>query len=174
MTTINTPVGELTAVAVEEGLCILEFTDSKSFTNDLNQRELAQQQGSTSCENKHFISLRTQLGEYFTGIRKVFTIPLIPQGTEFQKTVWSELLKIPYGSTRSYLEQASGMKKPESVRAVAGANGMNQICILIPCHRVVASNGRLTGYSGGLHRKKWLLDHEKRFSGQPVNGSLFS
>ena len=172
MTTINTPIGELNAVAVEEGLCILEFTDSKSFTNDLKQLELSQP-GSISVESKYFINLRTQLDEYFNGLRKEFTIPLIPQGTEFKKTVWSELLKIPYGSTLSYLEQASGMKKPESVRAVAGANGMNPICILIPCHRVVGSNGRLTGYSGGLHRKKWLLDHEKKFSGQPVNGSLF-
>jgi len=171
MTTINTPMGELTAVAVEEGLCILEFTDSKSFTNSLEQQELP---GSLSGESKHFICLRTQLGEYFNGIRKVFTIPLIPQGTEFQKTVWNELLNIPFGSTRSYLEQASEMKKSESVRAVANANGMNPICILIPCHRVIGSDGRLTGYSGGLHRKKWLLDHEKRFSGQPVNGSLFS
>jgi AraC family transcriptional regulator of adaptative response/methylated-DNA-[protein]-cysteine methyltransferase len=174
MTNINTPVGELTAVAVEEGLCILEFTDSKSFTNNLEQSGLSQQPGSISSENKHFIDLRTQLVEYFNGIRKAFTIPLIPQGTEFQKTVWNELLNIPFGSTRSYLEQASEMKKSESVRAVANANGMNPICILIPCHRVIGSDGRLTGYSGGLHRKKWLLDHEKRFSGQPVNGSLFT
>jgi O-6-methylguanine DNA methyltransferase len=99
---------------------------------------------------------------------------LFAQGTEFRKRVWSELLNIPFGSTRTYIEQASGMMKSESVRAVAGANGMNPVCILIPCHRVIGSNGSLTGYSGGLHRKKWLLDHEKRFSGQPVNGSLFS
>ncbi len=173
MDIIKTPVGDMTAAAVEEGICILEFTDSRS-SDDFKHPGLPQETSCISLENKHINNLRTQLEEYFNGIRKVFTIPLIPQGTEFQKKVWSELINIPFGSTRSYLKQASELKKSESVRAVAGANGRNPICILVPCHRVIGTNGNLTGYSGGLHRKKWLLDHEKRFSGQPVNGSLFA
>jgi O-6-methylguanine DNA methyltransferase len=87
--------------------------------------------------------------------------------------VWNELLSIPYGTTRTYMEQAEALKKPESTRAVANANGMNRIAIIIPCHRVIGSNGSLTGYGGGLKRKRWLIDHERRHSGQPVDLSLF-
>ena len=104
--------------------------------------------------------LRIQLEEYFDGRRKIFSVPLFAPGTVFQRLVWDELQKIPYGTTRSYKQQARAIDKPEAVRAVANANGMNRIAILIPCHRVIGEDGTMTGYGGGIWRKKWLLDLE--------------
>jgi methylated-DNA-[protein]-cysteine S-methyltransferase len=101
-----------------------------------------------------------QLKEYFAGIRTEFDLKLNPQGTDFQKTVWKELLKIPYAKTRTYLEQTKEIGDPKAIRAVASANGKNPIWIIIPCHRVIGSDGSLTGYAGGVWRKKWLLEHE--------------
>lgn len=102
----------------------------------------------------------TQLDEYFAGSRKEFDLKLNPQGTKFQKSVWKELLKIPFGKTRSYLEQTKQLGDVKAIRAVASANGKNPIWIVIPCHRVIGSDGSLTGYAGGIWRKKWLLEHE--------------
>jgi methylated-DNA-[protein]-cysteine S-methyltransferase len=101
-----------------------------------------------------------QLQEYFAGDRESFSLKLNPQGTDFQKKVWSALLEIPYGKTHSYLELSQKLGDPKAIRAVAAANGKNPIWIIIPCHRVIGSDGSLTGYAGGLHRKKWLLNHE--------------
>lgn len=101
-----------------------------------------------------------QLKEYFDGQRKVFTLDLNPQGTEFQKRVWQTLLDIPFGKTTSYLELSKTLGDVKAIRAVAAANGKNPLWIVIPCHRVIGSDGSLTGYAGGLHRKKWLLEHE--------------
>ena len=101
-----------------------------------------------------------QLREYFEGTRQEFSLVLNPMGTEFQLRVWKELQNIPYGSTISYLEQARRLGDERSIRAVAAANGKNPLWILIPCHRVIGSDGSLTGYAGGVWRKKWLLDHE--------------
>ena len=103
-----------------------------------------------------------QLQEYFEGKRKEFTVPLFSPGSDFQNKVWTALQNIPYGAVRSYKEQSFAIDKPEAIRAVANANGANRISILIPCHRVVGSNGELTGYGGGLWRKKWLLELEKK------------
>nr|WP_299337688.1 methylated-DNA--[protein]-cysteine S-methyltransferase [Allomuricauda sp.] len=102
----------------------------------------------------------TQFKEYFEGKRKNFDLKLNPSGTEFQKRVWDELQKIPYGKTISYLELSKKLGDVKAIRAVAGANGKNPLWIVLPCHRVIGSNGELTGYAGGLHRKKWLLEHE--------------
>jgi methylated-DNA-[protein]-cysteine S-methyltransferase len=101
-----------------------------------------------------------QLEEYFNGNRTVFDLKLNPQGTDFQKKVWNELLNIPYGKTRTYLEQTKKLGDIKAIRAVASANGKNPIWIIIPCHRVIGSDGSLTGYAGGIWRKKWLLEHE--------------
>ena len=101
-----------------------------------------------------------QLDEYFNGNRTEFNLKLNPQGTNFQKRVWKELLNVPYGKTRSYLEQSKKLGDVKAIRAVASANGKNPIWIVIPCHRIIGSNGSLTGYAGGLWRKKWLLEHE--------------
>ena len=101
-----------------------------------------------------------QLYEYFEGKRKTFDIDLNPTGTDFQKKVWNALKEIPYGKTHSYLQLSKILGDPKAIRAVAAANGKNPLWIVVPCHRVIGSDGSLTGYAGGLHRKKWLLDHE--------------
>ncbi|MGI9552359.1 MAG: methylated-DNA--[protein]-cysteine S-methyltransferase [Aurantibacter sp.] len=101
-----------------------------------------------------------QLGEYFEGKRKNFSLSLNPQGTDFQKKVWDALLDIPFGKTTSYLQLSKTLGNVRAIRAVAAANGRNPLWIVIPCHRVIGSDGSLTGYAGGLHRKKWLLNHE--------------
>jgi len=105
-----------------------------------------------------------QLIEYFQGRRKTFNIPVHQEGTDFQKRVWSELLEIPYGKTISYLALSKSLGDPKVIRAAAAANGKNKIAIIIPCHRVIGSDKSLTGYSGGLPRKKWLLQHEFRIA----------
>jgi O-6-methylguanine DNA methyltransferase len=161
--TIATPLGDMIAGATSEGLCLLEFRDEK----------IKEENKIHASGNDHLLLLRSQLKEYFDGTRCEFKIPLVLDGTVFQQTVWKGLISIPYGATRSYQEQAESLNKPGSVRAVANANGMNRIAIIIPCHRVIGSNGKLTGYAGGLHRKKWLLDHERRFSGKAIDLSLF-
>jgi AraC family transcriptional regulator of adaptative response/methylated-DNA-[protein]-cysteine methyltransferase len=112
-------------------------------------------------ENPHFKVLEKELAEYFAGERKEFTVPLSPVGTQFQKEVWQVLRQIPYGETWSYRKQSDVLGDPKKVRAVANANGMNKISILIPCHRVIGSNGTLTGYGGGIWRKQKLLELEQ-------------
>ena len=169
----ETPVGLMVAGAVEEGICLLEFSDRRMLNTEY--KDLARLLKTTieDGENKHTREIRKQLGEYFAGKRKEFTVPLITPGTMFQQAVWKELQKIPFGSTRSYQEQAEILNKPDAIRAVANANGMNRIAIVIPCHRVIGSDGSLTGYGGGLKRKKWLLNHEKQYSGQAIDLELF-
>ncbi|MBE7628797.1 methylated-DNA--[protein]-cysteine S-methyltransferase [Tenacibaculum piscium] len=102
----------------------------------------------------------TQLSEYFAGTRTTFDLKLNPQGTDFQQKVWAELLNIPFGKSTTYLQQSKQLGNIKAIRAVASANGKNPISIIIPCHRVIGSDGSLTGYAGGLWRKKWLLEHE--------------
>lgn len=104
-----------------------------------------------------FLQLRQELAEYFDGTRKIFTVKLAPEGTEFQKAAWNALTKIPFGETRSYGEQAAAIGNPKAVRAIGAANGRNPIGIVIPCHRVIGANGTLTGYAGGLDKKAFLL-----------------
>ena len=172
-TKIETELGIMVAGAVDEGICLLEFSDRRMLNTEY--KDLARYFKTTIEEgdNSHFRILKEQLKEYFEGSRKEFSVPLISPGTNFQQAVWKELMKIPYGTTRSYQEQSVALGKPDSIRAVANANGMNRISIIIPCHRVIGSDGHLTGYGGGLKRKKWLLDHEKRHSGQSFDISLF-
>ena len=170
---IETPIGEMIAGATEEGLCLLEFHDRRILPKEYKDLKKLLDTTIEEGENKHLKSIRKQLREYFDGKRKEFTIPLVTPGSPFQQAVWKELLNIPFGGRRSYQEQANAINSPDSVRAVANANGLNRIAIVIPCHRVIGSDGRLTGYGGGIKRKKWLLDHEKKFTGQPVDLTLF-
>jgi AraC family transcriptional regulator of adaptative response/methylated-DNA-[protein]-cysteine methyltransferase len=172
-TKIATPLGEMIAGATEEGVCLLEFHDRKMLPSEY--KDLIRLLKTTIGEgvNNHLKALKKQLKEYFDGDRKEFTVPLVTPGTSFQQAVWKELLKIEYGSTRTYFEQSMALNQPDAIRAVANANGSNRIAIVIPCHRVIGSDGRLTGYGGGLKRKKWLLDHEKKYSGQAVDLTLF-
>lgn len=108
--------------------------------------------------------LAFQLREFFEGSRTEFDLPLSPEGTDFQKKVWAELRKIPFGATRTYQQIALAMGRPEATRAVGAANGANPIPIVVPCHRVIGANGALTGFGGGLPIKRWLLEHEAGFS----------
>src|SRR5512138_1281443 len=172
-TKIETDLGIMIAGAVSDGICLLEFSDRRMLKAEY--RDLAKYFNTSieEGESRHFIPLLTQLREYFEGSRKEFSLPLVTPGSEFQQAVWKELINIPYGTTRTYLEQSIALGKPGSIRAVANANGMNRIAIIIPCHRVIGSDGSLTGYGGGLERKRWLLDHEKRYSGLPFDNSLF-
>ncbi|MEJ2901907.1 bifunctional transcriptional activator/DNA repair enzyme AdaA [Pedobacter panaciterrae] len=161
ITRLETPLGTMFACAVKQGICLLEFTDRKMLETEF--KTLAKQLNATIIQgsNHHFDLLKQQLDEYFAGNRKQFSVPLFSPGTEFQQSVWQILQEIPYGATRNYKQQALALNKPEAVRAVANANGMNRISILIPCHRVIGTDGSLTGYGGGLARKKWLLELEK-------------
>ncbi|HKK42510.1 MAG TPA: methylated-DNA--[protein]-cysteine S-methyltransferase [Bacteroidales bacterium] len=170
---IDTPLGEMIAGATGVGICLLEFTDRKSLEAERNYIMKECDDQIEAGENEHLSKLAEQLKEYFSGDRQEFTLPLDIKGTEFRKLVWHELLKIPYGTTRTYMEQAAALNRPSSVRAVANANGENMIAIIIPCHRVIGSDGSLTGYGGGLEKKNWLLEHEKKFSGKSFEQSLF-
>ena len=160
-TRIETPLGTMVACAVEEGVCLLEFSDRKMLETELKSLSKTLNATIVQGDNKHFKELEKQLEEYFDKGRTTFTVPLFTPGSDFQKSVWNALQTIPYGQTRNYKEQAIMLNSPNSVRAVANANGMNRVSILIPCHRVIGSDGNLTGYGGGIWRKKFLLDLEK-------------
>ncbi|WP_291787798.1 methylated-DNA--[protein]-cysteine S-methyltransferase [Cecembia sp.] len=161
---IETPLGTMLTCATSQGICMLEFTDRKMLETEL--KSIAKLLNATIIQgpNEHFEIVEIQLREYFEGNRKEFSVPLHTPGTEFQNKVWAALQGIPYGQTKTYKAQAIAIGRPESVRAVANANGLNRISILIPCHRVIGSDGQLTGYGGGLWRKKYLLELEEKYS----------
>jgi AraC family transcriptional regulator of adaptative response/methylated-DNA-[protein]-cysteine methyltransferase len=161
-TRFQTPLGVMIAVASEDGIFLLEFCDRRMLESELKILRKKLKAPILPGMNSHLKDLIRQLEEYFEGKRKKFEIPLILTGTDFQKNSWNVLMNIPYGETRSYKDQARALGNPKGVRAAANANGMNKIAIIIPCHRVIGSDGHLTGYGGGLWRKKWLLDLEKR------------
>ena len=158
---IETPIGTMYAAATAEGICMLEFTDRKMLETVFKDLAKSLNAIIIQGENPHFIPLEKELAEYFLGKRTEFTVPLSPVGTDFQKSVWKVLMKIPYGETWNYKKQSEVLGDAKKVRAVANANGMNKISILIPCHRVIGSNGTLTGYGGGIWRKQKLLELEK-------------
>jgi len=162
ITRMETPVGPMYACGTEKGICLFDFTDRRMLETEFKELSKYLNAVILPGDNKYFGLLKKEIGEYFEGKRKLFTVPLDAPGTEFQKGVWEELKKIPYGQTISYKTQAERLKNPKGVRAVANANGHNRISIMIPCHRVIGENGTLTGYGGGLWRKKWLLDFEKK------------
>ncbi len=159
--------------ATDEGICIFDFQYRRSIDSIMKRIETIAGDSFGEGEHPHFEKLELQIGEYFAGTRKEFDLPLHLLGTPFQKSVWLGLLQIPYGETRSYKQQSIFLGNEKAIRAMAGANGENGIAIIIPCHRVIGENGSLTGYGGGLQRKKWLLDHERKFSGKTGQGELF-
>ena len=158
---IETPLGTMIACANENGICMLEFSDRKALPTELKEISKHFDANIVQGENPHFKTLEKELEEYFEGKLKDFIVPLAPVGTDFQKKVWKILRTIPYGTTRTYQQQADILGNPKAVRAVANANGLNKISIIIPCHRVIGTNGTLTGYSGGIWRKQKLLELEK-------------
>jgi O-6-methylguanine DNA methyltransferase len=171
--TIKTPVGEMIAGATDQGICLLDFKYRKSIP--IIQRRIREGLQDNFEDGQHPLldNLVEELNQYFTGELKEFTVPLLPVGSAFQVTIWANLQKIPYGSVVSYLDQSRTYGDEKAIRAVATANGMNGIAIIIPCHRVISSNGSLTGYGGGLPAKRWLLDHEKKHTGGETQASLF-
>ena len=165
VTRMETELGVMIAAATDKGICMFEFADCKSLDLELRQLAAAFNAPLAEEDSPHFETLREQIGQYFAGDRQEFDIPLDLVGTEFQKQVWLSLQQIPYGCTTSYGKQAELIGRPSSVRAVANANGKNKISIILPCHRVIGTDGTLTGYGGGLWRKKRLLELEREKKG---------
>jgi AraC family transcriptional regulator, regulatory protein of adaptative response / methylated-DNA-[protein]-cysteine methyltransferase len=159
---MKSPLGPLVAGATDEGICLLEFTDRRMLEAQFTTIRRRFRGPVAPGEHRHLKALETELAEYFAGSRTRFDVPLVHPGTPFQEIVWKELLKIPYGETRSYEELATSVGIPTAVRAVGRANGMNRIAIVIPCHRVVRKTGELGGYGGGLRRKQFLLEMERK------------
>lgn len=162
VTRLLTPLGPMLAGATEQGICLLEFADRPMLETQLNRLHKRMHAKTLPGDSPFFAQLDAQLRDYFSGKRTDFNLPLITPGTEFQQKVWAALQTIPFGTTRSYAEQAKSIGQPTAVRAVARANGDNRISILIPCHRVIGADRKLTGYGGGLWRKKRLLEIETR------------
>lgn len=160
--TFPSPLGEMTALLSGQGLCLLEFTElTRGLAREIAQVEAARGGPARPGQNALTEQLGRELAQYYAGQRRDFGVPLDLVGTPFQTDVWQALLKIPYGETRSYGEQARSIGRPTATRAVAAANGNNKIGVVVPCHRVIGSDGSLTGYGGGLPRKQWLLALER-------------
>lgn len=151
---IKSPLGYTKIIGDEDGISEVTILNSEEKETDIIPVELE------DCV--------IQLHEYFKGSRTEFDLSLNPQGTDFQKRVWNQLQQIPYGKTVSYLELSKHLGDIKAIRAVANANGKNPLWIIIPCHRVIGSDGSLTGYAGGLYRKQWLLEHESPYKQQSL------
>ncbi|OJJ19346.1 XRE family transcriptional regulator [marine bacterium AO1-C] len=158
---VTTPLGPMFIGATTQGICLLEFTDRKRLETELKDLQRLLKTRIIAGENEHIKQVKKELAEYFEGKRKTFEVALHTPGTDFQNQVWKALDTIAYGTTATYTEQAQKIDKTSAVRAVGTANGANRISIIIPCHRVVGTNGKLTGYGGGLARKQWLIDFER-------------
>jgi AraC family transcriptional regulator, regulatory protein of adaptative response / methylated-DNA-[protein]-cysteine methyltransferase len=159
---IDTPLGPMMAVASDEALYLLEFIDRRGLEREIERLRKKTKSAIIPGINSIISSIEQELKLYFDGDLTEFKTPLFFLGSLFQKQVWAELKKIPIGATRSYLDIAKSIGKPSACRAVANANGANQIAIVIPCHCVINTNGELGGYGGGVTRKQWLLNHEKQ------------
>ena len=157
------PCGEMILGSFDGKLCLCDWADGRRRASVEQRLKHSLQAEYVEGSSGVLEKTRQQLDEYFLHQRMVFDIPLLFVGTDFQKKVWNELLKIPYGKTISYGELACRIGMPKSVRAVANANAVNAISIIAPCHRVIGNNGSLTGYGGGLDRKRFLLDLEKNY-----------
>ena len=151
---MKSPLGFTKIVGDDDGIASVTVLNSEEKITDIIPIELE------DCV--------IQLNEYFDGTRKQFDLKLNPEGTDFQKKVWNTLEQIPYGKTCSYLELSKQLGDVKAIRAVANANGKNPLWIVVPCHRVIGSDGSLTGYAGGIHRKKWLLEHESPYKQQSL------
>lgn len=160
ITYLKSPIGQIKLTADDNAVNSILFV--------FNDTEMEEEN-----INSVLIQCKTELSEYFAGKRKEFDVPIQQVGTEFQQRVWSELVKISYGKTVSYNHIAIALGDKKSVRVVGSSNGKNQISIIVPCHRVIGSDGSLTGYAGGLWRKKWLLNHEKDFFGGEKQLEMF-
>ncbi len=159
----DTPIGEMVIGSIINHICLLEFCDTNRHNNEISELEKAVSLKVIYGNNDIISQAKYQLEQYFTGKLTNFDLPLLTVGTPFQISVWNSLLKIPYSTKISYQEQAEILDSPNSVRAVANANGKNKISIIIPCHRVIGKNGNMRGYGGGIHRKEWLINLEHNY-----------
>lgn len=157
---LDTALGPMIAGATDDGVCLLDFTDRRMLEHHFATLRRRLKAGFAPGRHPHLTLLRKELGEYFAGTRRAFSVPVDMRGTPFEMSVWHELQQIPYGETRSYADMARRVRNPAAVRAVGRANGLNAIAIVVPCHRVVNKNGNLGGYGGGLWRKRRLLHIE--------------
>jgi AraC family transcriptional regulator of adaptative response/methylated-DNA-[protein]-cysteine methyltransferase len=160
---IETPLGIMLAVADDAGLRLLEFTDRRALEREIPILRRRLRANIVPGEHPHLTTVRRELDQYFSGRDFRFRVPLAPVGSDFQMRVWDALRSIPVAETRSYSWMAEQVGTSGGQRAVGRANGTNMLCIVIPCHRVIRADGTLCGYGGGLWRKKWLLDHERKW-----------
>ncbi len=151
------------AISDEECLYLLEFASRKGLDNEIEKLRNRLNSAILPGEAKPLKQIEDELKLYFNGELKTFKTPYKMIGTEFQKKVWSQLLEIPFSRTVSYLDIAKAIKAPKAIRAIGQANGKNQLALIIPCHRVINSNGKLGGYGGGMAKKEWLLTHEEKY-----------
>jgi len=159
---LTTPLGPMFVCATENGICLLEFVDRRMLETEFKDLQKLLKANIISGENIHIKQAKTEINEYFEGKRKTFDVKLETPGTAFQNSVWNCLQEIEYGTTATYQQQAERINNPKAIRAVASANGYNRISIIVPCHRVIGKDGKMTGYGGGIERKKWLIEHEQK------------
>ncbi|MWN31117.1 MULTISPECIES: bifunctional transcriptional activator/DNA repair enzyme AdaA [unclassified Gilliamella] len=161
---LTTPLGPMFVCSTNQGICLLEFVDRRMLETEFEQLQKQLKMKIIFGDNNHIKQTKKEIDEYFQGKRQHFNVKLHTPGTDFQKTVWDCLKQIPYGKLTTYKQQAEKINTPQAIRAVANANGFNRVAIIVPCHRVIGSNGELMGYGGGLERKRWLIEHEKKYS----------
>jgi len=172
---MSSPLGLLFLARSEAGLKALRFMDRKSIKRMIATHDKIWPGAEWTPSLLELKPIVDQLEAYFCGALAAFDYPLDPDGTEFQRLVWKALLDIPFGEKRTYGQVARAIRQPRAARAVGLANNQNPIAIVIPCHRVVGANGALSGYGGGVKRKRWLLEHEVRFAGMTGgDGDLFT
>ena len=157
---LTTPLGPMFVCATDQGICLLEFVDRNMLETEFRDLQRLLNAQIIAGENHYIKQVKREIAEYFSGRRKIFEVKLHAPGTDFQNSVWEALMEIPFGKTSTYQRQAERINKPNAVRAVGTANGCNRISIVVPCHRVIGKNGDLTGYGGGIERKRWLIEHE--------------
>jgi len=167
---VETPLGSMLALADDEGLHVLDFVDRRGLEAKLVATREATGRAVVPGDHPHLDAIADGLAAYFAGDRLTFDVPLVPRGSPWQRRVWDRLRAVPPGETRSYSQLAHDLGCPTSRRAVGHANGLNYLSIVIPCHRVIRSDGTLCGYGGGLWRKQWLLDHERSHTGRAGTG----
>lgn len=156
-----TPLGPMLIGSTEQGICLLEFADRIRLAKEISDLQQLLQANPEPGNHPYIIQAAAELRAYFGGNLKSFSVPLHMPGNEFTVSVWQTLQEIPYGQTCSYKEQALKMKNPKAIRAIAATNGRNRLAIIVPCHRVIGSDGKMTGYAAGTDRKKWLLQLER-------------
>ena len=158
---LDTPLGAMLSIADDEALYLLEFVERRGLEKEIERLRIRTKSAIIPGTSAPIKSIEMELAAYFAGNLQEFKTKLHMIGSDFQKSAWQALIEVPYGQTRSYLEQASSLGRPKAFRAVANANGANQLAIVIPCHRIINTGGKLGGYGGGLQRKEWLINHEK-------------